>query len=171
MSEKPLISAGQIQARIKTLAEEISKSYDFDIILSALTGAYTFTADLARALGNFEHQIIFIKASSYGSQMHSSGKPQVTGLDKTDIRGKRILVIDDILDTGHTMSTLVARLMEAGVSELKTCVLMNKEERREVDYHADYVGFEIKNEFVVGYGLDYDERYRTLPEIWTLEEV
>lgn len=171
MSEKPMISAGQIQTRVKELAAEISATFEFDVILSALTGAFMFTTDLCRAMANTKHRIAFIKASSYGSGMESSGKLQVSGLEKLDLQGKRVLVIDDILDTGNTMCTLVSMLKEIGVADLRTCVLMNKEERRTVDYHADFVGFEIANEFVVGYGLDFNEDYRTLPEVWTLKEV
>lgn len=171
MSAKPMISAEQIQTRVKEMAAEIQKAFDFDIILSALTGAFMFTTDLCRAMANTKHRIAFIKTSSYGSGMESSGKLKVTGLEKLDLRGKRVLVVDDILDTGNTMNTLVAMLKEMGVADLRSCVLMNKEERRVVDYHADFVGFEIANEFVVGYGLDFSEDYRTLPEVWTLEEV
>lgn len=171
MSAKPMITAEQIQTRVKEMAAEIKESFDFDIILSALTGAYMFTTDLSRAMASAKHRIAFIKASSYGSGMESCGKLKVTGLEKLDLKGKRILVVDDILDTGNTMITLVAMLKEMGVSDLRSCVLMNKEERRVVDYHADFVGFEIANEFVVGYGLDFNEDYRTLPEVWTLEEV
>lgn len=171
MSAKPMITAEQIQTRIRELAVEINGSFEFDIILPALTGAFMFTTDLCRAIGNPQHRIAFIKASSYGSGMESSGNLKITGLEKLDLKGKRVLVVDDILDTGNTMSTLASMLKETGVADLRTCVLMNKEERRTVDYHADYVGFEIANEFVVGYGLDFNEDYRTLPEIWTLEEV
>lgn len=171
MSAKPMISAKKIQTRVNELAAEINQSFEFDVILSVLTGAFMFTTDLCRAMANFKHRIAFIKASSYGSGMESSGKLKVTGLEKLDLKGKRVLIVDDILDTGRTMSTLVSMLKEAGATDIRTCVLMNKEERRTVDFHADYVGFEIANEFVVGYGLDFDEDYRTLPEVWTLEEV
>ncbi len=170
MSEKPMITAEEIQKRVKDLAAEIARSFNFDVIVSALTGAYMFTADLSRALANTKHRIAFIKASSYGSGMESSGKLQVTGLKKFDLKGKRILLVDDILDTGNTLSALTQMIKEAGAADIRTCVLMNKEERRTVDFHADFVGFEIKNEFVVGYGLDFNEDYRTLPEVWTLIE-
>lgn len=171
MSAKPMISAQQLQTRVKELATEVGGSFEFDIVLSALTGAFMFTTDLVRAMANPKHQIKFIKASSYGSGMESSGKLKVSGLDLQELKGKRVLVVDDILDTGNTMFTLVGMLKEAEITELRTCVLMNKEERRTVDFHADYVGFEIANEFVVGYGLDFNEDYRTLPEVWTLIEV
>ena len=171
MSKIPLISSKEIQARIQTLAKEISETFEFDIVLSVLTGACMFTTDLVRAMARPSLRIAFIKASSYGSGTTSCGKPSVTGLDRIEIKGKRVLLIDDILDTGHTMNALASILKEKGVADLRTCVLLNKEGRRSVDIHADFVGFEIENEFVVGYGLDFDDDYRTLPEIWTLEEV
>lgn len=171
MSQKPMITAQQIQTRVKDLAAEISAAFEFDLIISALTGAFMFTTDLCRAMANTNHRIAFIKASSYGASTESSGTLKVTGLENIDLKGKRVLLVDDILDTGRTMCTLATMLKDAGVADLRTCVLMNKEERRVVNYHADYVGFEIKNEFVVGYGLDFGEDYRTLPEVWTLEEI
>ena len=176
MSEKPLIRADEIRERVATLAREIVDVYDYDILLSALTGAYMFTADLNRELAKaqgakaYNKAIAFIKASSYGDSTESSGKLQVRGLEKVDLKGKRILMVDDIADTGTTLLGLVNLLKESGAQEVRTCVLLNKQERREVEISADFVGFEIANEFVVGYGLDYAENYRSLPEIWTLQE-
>ena len=176
MSEKPLISADEICERVATLAREIANIYDYDILLSALTGAYMFTADLTRELAKAQgpkatqKRIAFIKASSYGNSTESSGKLQVRGLDKFDLNGKKILMVDDIADTGTTLLGLTNLLKESGAKEVRTCVLLNKQERREVDIKADFVGFEIENEFVVGYGLDFAEDYRALPEIWTLQE-
>ena len=176
MSEKPLISADEIRERVATLAREIANAYDYDILLSALTGAYMFTADLTRELARaqgpkaVQKRIGFIKASSYGNSTESSGKLQVRGLDKFDLNGKKILMVDDIADTGTTLLGLTNLLKESGAKEVRTCVLLNKQERREVDIKADFVGFEIENEFVVGYGLDFAEDYRALPEIWTLQE-
>ncbi|WP_405340215.1 hypoxanthine phosphoribosyltransferase [Fibrobacter sp.] len=176
MSEKPLISANEIRERVATLAREITAAYDYDILLSALTGAYMFTADLSRELANahsdkaVQKKVVFIKASSYGDSTESSGKLQVRGLEKVDLKGKRILMVDDIADTGTTLLGLCKMLKEGGAQEVRTCVLLNKQERREVDITADFVGFEIANEFVVGYGLDYANDYRFLPDIWTLQE-
>ncbi|MBR2273153.1 MAG: hypoxanthine phosphoribosyltransferase [Fibrobacter sp.] len=176
MSEKPLIRADEIRERVATLAREIVDVYDYDILLSALTGAYMFTADLNRELAKaqgakaYNKAIAFIKASSYGNSTTSSGKLQVRGLEKIDLKGKKVLMVDDIADTGTTLLGLVNLLKESGAQEVRTCVLLNKQERREVEISADFVGFEIANEFVVGYGLDYAENYRSLPEIWTLQE-
>jgi hypoxanthine phosphoribosyltransferase len=176
MSEKPLIRADEIRERVATLAREIVDVYDYDILLSALTGAYMFTADLNRELAKaqgakaYNKAIAFIKASSYGNSTTSSGKLQVRGLEKIDLKGQKVLMVDDIADTGTTLLGLVNLLKESGAQEVRTCVLLNKQERREVEISADFVGFEIANEFVVGYGLDYAENYRSLPEIWTLQE-
>ena len=176
MSEKPLISEKEIRERVTTLAQEIVAAYDYDILLSALTGAYMFTADLSRELANVQgvkashKRIAFIKASSYGDSTKSSGKLQVQGLERINLQGKKVLMVDDIADTGTTLLGLTDMLNEAGAKEVRTCVLLNKQERREVEIKADFVGFEIANEFVVGYGLDYANEYRTLPEIWTLQE-
>ncbi len=170
LSRAPLISARQIDKRLEVLAQEL-KACNFDIILSALTGSYMFTADISRRIASPSLQIAFIKASSYGNSTESQGKVKIRGLENIDIKDKHILIIDDILDTGNTMYTLVQTLAELNPASIKTCVLLNKESRRTVDCHADFVGFEIENKFVVGYGLDYANEYRTLPEIWTLEEV
>lgn len=170
LSNAPLINAQQIDKRLESLAQEL-KASDFDVILSALTGSYIFTADISRRIAKPNLQIAFIKASSYGDSTESQGKVKISGIENLNIKGKKILIIDDILDTGNTMYTIVKTLTELGPASIKTCVLLNKESRRTVDYHADFVGFDIENKFVVGYGLDYANDYRTLPEIWTLEEV
>jgi hypoxanthine phosphoribosyltransferase len=170
LSKAPLLNAQQIDKRLESLAQEL-KACDFDIILSVLTGSYIFTADISRRIACPNLQIAFIKASSYGNSTESQGKVQISGIEKIEIKNKRVLLIDDILDTGNTMCALVKTLTELSPASIKTCVLLNKESRRTVDYHADFVGFDIENKFVVGYGLDYANDYRTLPEIWTLEEV
>ena len=168
-SEKPLISRQQIDELLESLAEEI-RGEDFDIILSALTGGFIFTADLCRRIACPKLQIAFIKASSYGNGMESSGKVQISGLESLDIKGKAVLVIDDILDSGRTMLGIKEALLALGPSKVKTCVLLDKPARRAVNIEADYVGFSIGNEFVVGYGLDYANEFRTYPEIWTMRE-
>ena len=153
MSEKPLITADKIRERIATLAREIADVYDYDILLSALTGAYMFTADLSRELANVQgvkathKRIAFIKASSYGDSTESSGKLQVQGLERINLQGKKVLMVDDIADTGTTLLGLTDMLNEAGAKEVRTCVLLNKQERREVEIKADFVGFEIANKF------------------------
>ena len=170
ISNAPLITAQQIETRLDSLALEIQAT-GFDVILSALTGSYIFTADLSRKIATPDLEIAFIKASSYGESTVSKGTVHISGLEKLDLKGKRILLIDDILDSGNTMKALIETLEKLELASLKTCVLLNKESRRVVDCHADFVGFEIEDKFVVGYGLDCANKYRTLRDIWTLEEV
>ena len=149
---------------------QLSRSENFDIVVSTLLGGFMFTADICRRIAKPELKVAFIKASSYGDGMESSGKVKISGLESLDIAGKNILVIDDILDTGNTMFGITNALRDMGPNKVKTCVLLNKQARRTADIRADFVGFEVENKFIVGCGLDYAGDYRTLPEIWTLEE-
>ena len=144
LSEEPLITRPQIDERLKVLAEDI-KAENFDVFLSTLTGGFMFTADLCRNIASSKLEIEFI-------------------------RDKKVLLIDDILDTGKTLFKLKNALLALGPREIKTCVFLDKKGRREVDIDADFVGFSIDNEFVVGYGLDYANMYRSYPEIWTVRE-
>ena len=166
----PLITAQQIEKRLDSLALEIQAT-GFDVILSVLTGSYIFTADLSRKIATPDLEIAFIKASSYGDSTVSKGTVNISGHEKLNLKGKRILLIDDILDTGNTMKALIETLEKQEPAVIKTCVLLNKESRRVVDCHTDFVGFEIEDKFVAGYGLDCANKYRTLRDIWTLEEV
>jgi hypoxanthine phosphoribosyltransferase len=170
LSKTPLIDAQKIAKRIGELGKQIGGEYDFDIIVGVMTGSFIFVADLCRAMPKKKAQIKFIKASSYGDSTESSQKVKVSGLDSIQVEGTRILLIDDILDTGRTMKALVQELSARRAKEIKTCVFLDKPERREVPITADYVGFEIPNEFVVGYGLDFADEYRTFPDVWTLVE-
>ena len=170
LSKAPLIDAQKIAKRIGELGKQIGGEYDFDTIVGVMTGSFIFVADLCRAMPKKKAQIKFIKASSYGDSTESSQKVNVSGLDSIKVEGARILLVDDILDTGHTMQALVKELSAMGAKEIKTCVFLDKPERREVPIKADYVGFEIPNAFVVGYGLDFADEYRTFPDVWTLEE-
>ncbi|MBR4916739.1 MAG: hypoxanthine phosphoribosyltransferase [Fibrobacter sp.] len=169
MSRQPLISKKEIDERLDTLAEEL-RSENFDIVVSTLLGGFIFTADICRRIAKPELKVAFIKASSYGDGTESSGKVKISGLESLNIAGKNILVIDDILDTGNTMLGITNALRDMGPNKVKTCVLLNKQARRTADIRADFVGFEVENKFIVGCGLDYAGDYRTLPEIWTLEE-
>ena len=169
MSDKPLISKKEIDARLDSLAEQLRQE-NFDIILSTLMGGFVFTADICRRLAKPELKVVFIKASSYGDGMESSGKVKISGMESLDIAGKNILVTDDILDTGNTMFGIMNTLRDLGPKKIKTCVFLDKPARRTANIEADFVGFKVDNKFVVGYGLDYAGNYRTFPEIWTMEE-
>jgi hypoxanthine phosphoribosyltransferase len=165
-----LLTDEQIRGRIKTLAEEIKEVYgerEFTII-SLINGAVMFTADLMREIDN-PVRLDCIRVSSYGRETKSIGTPKIIHSLTLDIARRDVLIIDDILDTGKTLKLvrdLVSNLKPASV---RTCVLLDKKSRREVDMEADFVGFEIPDKFVVGYGLDFAERYRNLPGIGVLK--
>ena len=168
-SDKPLITAQAINERLESLAKDIA-AFGCDIVITVLSGGFLFSADISKRIASPKLQLAFIRASSYGNGTESSGNLKITGLENIDIRGKKVLVIDDILDTGNTMFGIKKALSGMGAEEIRTCVLLDKPARRTADITADFVGFEIENKFVVGYGLDFAGNYRTFPEIWTMEE-
>ena len=164
------ISEEAIRQRVDELAAEINKDYrDKPVILvCALTGAMIFMADLARRITS-SIQFDFIGASSYGDGIASTGKVNLTKDLGIDPSGKHILLIEDILDTGHTLAFLRKHILSKNPASFKVCCLLDKHERRVVcDMEADYTGFTIPDKFVVGYGLDYAQRYRNLPYIGIL---
>lgn len=166
-----LFDEEQIARRVGELAQQINQAYQGEelIVVSVLTGAMPFTVDLMR---NLEGDIILdsIIASSYGSGTVSSGEVTIKKEMKQDIAGRHVLLVDDVCDTGLTMSLLVQKLQERNPKSLKTCVFLDKPSRRTVSYQADYVGYEIPDVFVIGYGLDYNERYRQLPYVGVIRE-
>ena len=168
-SSKPLISAKEISERLDTLGKDVA-AFGCDIVITVLSGGFMFSADICKRIATPKLQLAFIRASSYGNGTESSGNLKITGLENIDIRDKKVLVIDDILDTGNTMFGVKQALNGMGAKEIKTCVLLDKPARRTANITADFVGFEVENKFVVGYGLDYAGDYRTYPEIWTMEE-
>lgn len=168
LSDTPLFKAEVIQERIAILASEIETRYPCDLFVGVLTGAFIFVADLVRQMKP-DAKLAFVKAESYGCSDTSSGEVRFTGIEKLNVSGKRVLVIDDILDTGHTLSTLTKAMHDQGAAAVKSCVLLDKPSRREVAFEADFRGFVIDNLFVVGYGLDYADNYRALPAIYTLQ--
>ena len=165
-ADEILISETEIQNRLPALAAEINEVLpDGPVhVVMILKGSIFFGVDLARALVR-NATLGFLAASSYGAGTKSKGRVQIDTEHLGEIEGRNVLLIDDILDTGHTFAKTIDILKEKRPASLRTCVLMDKPERREVDIHADHVGFTIDNHFVVGYGLDCDEAYRTLPDI------
>ncbi len=161
-----LISGAQIRHRLPVLAAEINEALPNGPlhVVMILKGSIFFGVDLARALER-NTTLGFLTASSYGADTTSKGKVKIDARHLGDIKGRSILLIDDILDTGHTLSKTINVLREKHPASLRTCVLMDKPERREVEIQADHAGFAIGNHFVVGYGLDCDGAYRTLPDI------
>jgi hypoxanthine phosphoribosyltransferase len=168
--EYVLVSEQDIKKRIRKLGAEIRAVYgDEEItVISIINGAILFTADLLREIPN-PVRLDCIRISSYRNETVSLGKPQLIHSLTLDIRNRHVLLIDDILDTGKTLSVVVGLIQKQAPASLKTCVLLDKRGRREVDFEADFVGFEIPDRFVVGYGLDFAERYRNLPCIGVLK--
>ena len=167
-----LITRDQISARVNEIAEDIRKNLAENkngqelLVAGILKGAVVFIADLVRAIGrDVDVRMDFMALSSYGSDTKSSGIVRIVKDLDTYIEGKNVLIVEDIIDTGLTMSYLLSILQRRGPANLKVCSLLNKEGRRKVPVVVDYCGFEIPDEFVVGYGLDYSGRWRHLPDI------
>jgi hypoxanthine phosphoribosyltransferase len=166
-----LIGADDLQERIGELAAEISRDYaDRDLLLiGVLKGAVFFLGDLMRRL-TVSSECDFMAISSYGSGTESSGVVRILKDLDDSIEGRNVLVVEDIVDSGLTLSYLLRTLEARGPKSLEVCALLTKPSRREVDLACRYVGFEIPNRFVIGYGLDYDERFRSLPFVAVLDE-
>jgi hypoxanthine phosphoribosyltransferase len=169
-----LITADRIRARVAELGDEVARDYRADgvtdglILVGVLKGAVMFMTDLARALP-LPVQLEFMAISSYGSGTSSSGVVRILRDLDRDIAGRHVLVVEDIIDSGLTLSWLVGNLLARDPASLRVCTLLRKPEAVKVDVEVRYVGFDIPNEFVIGYGLDYAERYRDLPYIGTLD--
>ena len=165
-----LLSEEAIQARVQELADEISRDYadkDDIVLVGVLKGSFIFLADLARAL-SIPRTIEFIAVSSYESGSVSTGAVRLIMDVRGNIEGRDVVIVEDIVDTGHTLKYLLGILASHRPASIRTCTLLHKAEAAEVEVDIDYVGFSIGNEWVVGYGLDYAERDRTLPYIGTV---
>jgi len=167
---KEVISPERIQARVAELAREIKADHQNEdlVLVGILKGAFIFLSDLARHLGE-DVEIDFVRLASYGNSTQSSGEIRLTKDLELELNGRTVLVVEDIVDTGLTLKWFVDHLRERGVRKVEICTLVDKPERREVELELDYVGFEIPSGFLVGYGLDYGEKYRGLPGIYELE--
>jgi hypoxanthine phosphoribosyltransferase len=160
-----LIAADDIQRRVRELAADISRDHPLGVhLIGVLKGACIFLADLARAL-ECDVTIDFIAVSSYGSSTRSSGQVRLLKDLDTSLEGRHVVIIEDIVDTGRTLTYLQEILKARAPRSLRTACLLSKPSRREVDVTVDYIGFTIEDRFVVGYGLDHHERYRQLPHI------
>lgn len=162
-----LMSAGEITTIVKTLADQISRDYEGKevVLVCILKGAFMFLSDLIREL-RIPVKVDFVRLASYGSGMKSSGLVEITKDIEIPIEGKEVLIVEDIVDSGRTLRFLKERLELSHPRSVKICTLLDKKARREVKIDPDYVGKEIENVFVVGYGIDFDEGYRHLPEIY-----
>jgi len=166
-----LFGAPEIAARVGRLGGEIRERLGSGplTLVAILKGAALFAADLARALGG-ETDLAFVRARSYGAGVTSSGNIVLGEIEREEFAGRRLLVVDTILDTGRTLRTVVDHLGGAGAEAIFTCVLLDKPARRSVGIRADWVGFTAPDRFLVGYGLDLGGRYRTLPYVGTADE-
>ncbi|NTW97339.1 MAG: hypoxanthine phosphoribosyltransferase [Oscillochloris sp.] len=168
---KVLIDEGQIQGRVRELGAQIAADYseaESLLLVGVLKGCAMFMMDLARAI-SMPLAFDFIAVASYGESTESSGVVRMLKDLDTDIAGQHVLIVEDIIDSGLTLAYLRSQLLRRHPASLRICTLLNKPERRTADVQVDYLGFDIPNEFVVGYGLDYAERYRNLPYIGVLK--
>ena len=162
-----LIDRKTVENRIKELAKQIEKDYAGEELycVGLLKGSVVFLSDLVKEI-NSPVIIDFMSVSSYGSETVSSGDVKILKDTDLDLRGKNVLIVEDIIDTGLTLEHVIRYFKESkGVKTLKTCTLLSKPERRKVNIDIDYVGFDVPDKFVIGYGLDYDQKYRNLPYI------
>jgi hypoxanthine phosphoribosyltransferase len=166
-----LIDETRLQNRVQELAHEIAADYHNTqdlLLICVLKGGYVFLSDLSRALQR-PHELDFMGVSSYGTGTKSSGAVQIIMDLKQPIVGRHVLIVEDIIDSGRTLSYMRRNLLARSPASLRICSLLNKPDRREVDVPVDYTGFDIPDEFVVGYGLDFGEVYRNLPFIAVLK--
>lgn len=166
-----LITKEQIDERIHQLGAEISKDYDGKklYILSLLRGSFIYTADLVRQI-TVPTKIGFMTTSSYGNDEQSKGSVNVVNDIPDNIEGFDVLIVDDIVDTGITMDFVISRVKSLGAASVKSCVLLDKPERRKINLKPDYCCFEIPDLFVVGYGLNYGDYYRNIPYVFNWED-
>lgn len=166
-----LIGKEEIEEAVRRLADSISRDFDEEEVLfvCVLKGSFMFTSDLVRQ-AKVPAIIDFIRVSSYGCSTSTCGEVSLTKDLETDIAGKNVVVVEDIIDSGLTLRSVRDMLLARRPKSLKICALVDKRARREVEIEGDYVGFTIEDGFIVGYGIDYAERYRNLPEIFVIEE-
>jgi hypoxanthine phosphoribosyltransferase len=169
---RPIVTQEQMRARIREIGRQITTDYaGKDLILvGVLKGAYAFYADLARAI-RIPMRVDFIVVTSYGSRAKTSGKVKLVSDLTEDVKGKDVLLVEDIIDSGLTISYLTRTLSKRKPRSIKVCTLLSKPQRRVVDVAIDYEGFRIPNKYVVGYGLDYQQKYRNLPYLAVLDKV
>ncbi|MEH7308846.1 hypoxanthine phosphoribosyltransferase [Neobacillus drentensis] len=166
-----MISETKIKDRVKKLAEQIESDFNNEaiVLIVVLKGSFIFAADLIREMKG-DIKIDFISVSSYGDETATTGKVRLLKDLDANITGQNVLVVEDIIDSGLTLHFLRGHLKSHNPKQIKICTLLDKPERRRVDLPVDYVGFVIPDEFIVGYGIDYAQKYRNLPYISTVEE-
>lgn len=167
--DRVLVTPSAIKRRIAGLGAQLNRDYASKdlMVVAIVNGALIFAADLLRQLSS-PLRLDCLRASSYHDGTKAVHEPRIVDQMKLDVRDQHVLLVDDILDTGKTLAAVAGLIRSKGAASVRTCVLLDKRARRMVPFEADYVGFEIPNEFVVGYGLDFNERYRNLPCIGVL---
>lgn len=170
IKKQKLFSSQEIRKKVKELAQAISRDYPQEelILIGVLKGAFMFLSDLVRYL-TIPVKVDFVRLASYGSGTQSQGKIRFTKALELPIRDRHIVVVEDIVDSGLTMKFLKDFLMKENPKSVRICALIDKTERRQVPIEVDYVGFSVPKGFIVGYGLDFDERFRQLPALYHLE--
>lgn len=168
---RPLIDSSRITTRIQEIAKQIEHDYKekCPIFIAVMNGAYILVADLMREL-KIDSEVDFIKISSYENQVNSMGTVRLVKDISADITGRDVIIVEDIIDSGLSAKFLRNRMKEAKPTSLAFVTLLFKKEVARIDFEIDYVGFEIGKEFVIGYGLDYGQKYRNLKDIWVIEE-
>lgn len=172
MNEKVLITEEQIKRRVDELGRQITEDYAGKevFLIGILKGSVPFMADLMRRI-DLDVEIDFMSVSSYGAGTVSDGDVKILKDLGEDISGRNVIIVEDIIDSGYTLSCLKKMLEERGPASVKICTMLDKPSRRRVDLKPDYCGFEVEDKFIVGYGLDFDQKYRQLPYIsWIKEE-
>ncbi|MDW7645985.1 MAG: hypoxanthine phosphoribosyltransferase [Desulfuromonadales bacterium] len=167
-----LYSKDYITEQVKRLGEEISRDYGQEevLLVGVLKGSFLFFADLVREITS-QVVVDFVRLASYGSDTQSSGIVEMRKDLEEPIKGRNVIIVEDIVDSGFTLQSLFNRLLLRDPKSLKICTLIDKKARREVDIEADYTGITMEDGFIVGYGLDFDEKYRNLPDIYLVEGV
>jgi hypoxanthine phosphoribosyltransferase len=168
--KKIVLSRREIAKKVRELGQRITRDFAHEdlLLIGVLNGAFIFTADLAREI-DLPLEVDFIRVASYGAGTSSSGAITFTKDVERPVAGKKILLVEDIVDTGRTIARLQQHFLQFGADSVHICALIDKKERREVEVHPDYVGFEVAEGFLVGYGLDFAEQYRNLPDVFHLE--
>ena len=168
--EQVLLDKETIQKRVQELGQDIDLYFEGKeiIIITLLDGAIIFTADLIRNM-NIPLRLDCLRVSSYGNSTNPETAPRILSSLKTEVTGKHVLIVDDILDTGNTLQSVTQEVLSENPASVHTCVFLDKPDRRENGFSADWSGFSIPNEFVVGYGLDYAGKFRQLPYVGTLK--
>ena len=171
ITKEVLVSEEELSKKVRELGEKITKDYEGKdlILVGILKGAAIFMADLARCI-DLPITLEFLAVSSYGNSTESSGVVKIVKDIDTNVEGKHILVVEDIIDTGLTLSYITDNLKKRGAKSVKICTLLDKPERLKAEVSVDYRGFIIPDEFVVGYGIDYAEQYRNLPYVSSLKK-